>query len=360
MWQIIEAGIDTLLKYLSGHVLTCLIPAFFIAVAIVVFVSKESVLKYFGVGAKKYIAYSIASVSGAILAVCSCTILPIFAGIYKRGAGIGPATSFLFSGPAINILAIILTARVLGFEIGLARVVAAIIMAIVIGSLMAVIFRRHDEKIRNENKFVVEENRKKRKPAISTSFFISLVVILIVVTSRTSWLIKFPIIYILTIFIAVLLIFCYTREEVKEWGKETWFLTKRIFPVLLAGVFVVGIIGGIASQFVDTPPDKAVGILVKGYIGKNDITSCFVASIIGAILYMPTLLEIPIVNDLFGYSSGMIGDGPALALLLAGPSLSLPNMIVITRVMGTKKAAVYIMLVVIISTLVGYTYGVMK
>lgn len=360
MWQIIEAGIDALVKYLSEHVLTCLIPAFFIAGAIAVFVSKESVLKYFGVEAKKYIAYPVAAVSGAILAVCSCTILPIFAGIYKRGAGIGPATSFLFSGPAINILAIVLTARVLGFEIGLARIVAAIIMAIVIGLLMAVIFRKHDEKIRNENKFVVEENKKKRDLTISSSFFISLVVVLIVATSRTSWLIKFPIIYILTIFIAVLLIFYYTREEVKEWGKETWFLTKRIFPVLLAGVFVVGIIGGIASQFVDAPPDKAVGILVKDYMGKNDITSCFVASIIGAVLYMPTLLEVPIVNDLFGYNSGMIGDGAALALLLAGPSLSLPNMIVIARVMGTKKAGVYIMLVIIISTLVGYTYGVMK
>ncbi len=360
MIEIIQAGIDMLLNYLSEHVLTCLIPAFFIAGAIAAFVSKESVLKYFGVHAKKYISYSVASISGTILAVCSCTVLPLFAGIYKRGAGIGPATAFLFSGPAINILAIVLTARILGFEIGLARAIAAVVMSIVIGLIMAAIFRKHDEETKNNSEFSVQNNVDERKRGISLTFFISLVAILIVATSGISWMIKFPIIYALTILIAVILIFYYDRDEIVEWGNETWFLTKKIFPVLLAGVFVVGIIGGMASQFVDAPPSKAVGVMIKDYIGGNSISSCFIASVIGAVLYMPTLLEVPIVNDLFGYGSGIMGGGPALALLLAGPSLSLPNMVVISRIMGIKKAGVYILLVVIISTLIGYAYGVIS
>ena len=179
MIEIIQAGIDMLLNYLSEHVLTCLIPAFFIAGAIAAFVSKESVLKYFGVHAKKYISYSVASISGTILAVCSCTVLPLFAGIYKRGAGICPATAFLFSGPAINILTIVLTARILGFEIGLARAVAAVIMSIVIGLIMAAIFRKHDEETKNNSEFSVQNNVNERKRGISLAFFISLVAILI-------------------------------------------------------------------------------------------------------------------------------------------------------------------------------------
>ncbi len=358
MWDILQAGIDSLANYLSEHVLTCLVPAFFIAGAIAAFVSKESVLKYFGVQAKKYISYSVASVSGAVLAVCSCTILPLFAGIYKRGAGIGPATAFLYSGPAINILAIVLTARVLGFDIGVARAVAAVGMAIVIGLLMALIFRQHDEDIKNNEALAFQEEREGRKRGVSLVFFISLIAVLIVATAGVSWMIKFPILYALTILISIILIFYYRRDEIVEWGNETWFLTKKIFPVLIAGVFVVGIIGGVASRFVDAPPDQSVGVLVKDYIGGNSLSSCFVASIIGAVLYMPTLLEVPIVNDLFGYGSGIMGGGPALALLLAGPSLSLPNMIVISRIMGLKKAGAYILLVVVFSTLTGYLYGV--
>ena len=358
MIEILQAGIDALSTYLSEHVLTCLIPAFFIAGAIAAFVSKESVLKYFGVTAKKYVSYSVASVSGAILAVCSCTILPLFAGLYKRGAGIGPASAFLYSGPAINILAIVLTARVLGIGIGIARAVAAIFMAILIGLLMSIIFRGHDENIKN-NKGLGFEEKKGRDWRVSVAFFVPLILILIVATGDISWSIKFPVIYALTIFLSVILIFYFKKEEIKEWGSETWFLAKRLFPILLGGVFIVGIIGGVAAQFVDADPDEAVGVMVKDYIGGNSLSANFVASIIGAVLYMPTLLEVPIVNDLFGYNSGLMGEGPALALLLAGPSLSLPNMIVISRIMGLKKAGMYIVLVIVISTLVGFVYGVM-
>ena len=363
--DIIIAGFDMLMEYLSAHVLTCLVPAFFIAGAIAVFVSKQGVLKYFGAHTKKYISYSVASVSGAILAVCSCTVLPLFTGIYKRGAGIGPASAFLFSGPAINVLAIVLTAQVLGYDIGLARAISAVLMAVVIGLLMAFIFRKEEsEKKKDDNSMFTGqtgEEDNKRPVWISLLFFVSLVLILVIGAASSSyipWVSKLAIVYILTLIVSGLLIFYYTRSEVKEWGKETWNLTKKIFPILLVGVFIVGIIGGIAAYFIPgADPANAVGVAVAPYIGGNDIFSCFFASVIGAILYMPTLLEVAIVGNLFGYSTGLMGGGPALALLLAGPSLSLPNMVVITKVMGKKKAFVYFALVIIIATIVGFVYG---
>jgi len=356
MIEIIQAGIDALAGYLSEHVLTCLIPAFFIAGAIAAFVSKQSILKYFGAQAKKYVSYSVASVSGAILAVCSCTVLPLFAGIYKRGAGIGPASAFLYSGPAVNVLAIVLTARVLGWEMGIARALAAVTMAIVIGLIMAAVFRQHDRETQSNPDFQYEDSDgEKRWPSLGV--FIALVAILVVATTDISWAFKAPIILALVVLVAVLLLRHYSRAEVIEWRNQNWFLSKRIIPILLGGVFLVGVIGGIAAQFVDAPADEAVGVLVKDYIGGNSITSCFTASVIGAVLYMPTLLEVPIVNDLFGFGSGIMGAGPALTLLLAGPSLSLPNMVVILRVMGLRKAGVYILLVVVISTLAGFLYG---
>jgi hypothetical protein len=359
--DILISGLETLQDYLSAHVLTCLIPAFFIAGAIAVFVSKQSILKYFGAKTKRYISYSIASISGAVLAVCSCTVLPLFASIYKRGAGIGPASTFLFSGPAINILAIILTARVLGFDIGIARIVGAVGMSIIIGLLMSFIFRKHDKE-NQKNKLSIPEDQKSNRPLkISILFFILLIFILVIGAASTDyipWVPKLGIVYFLTIVVSIILIFYYTRDEVKDWGRETWNLTKKIFPILLIGVFIVGIIGGVAAFYIPgSDPTNAVGVAVAPYIGGNNILSCFFASIIGAILYMPTLLEVAIVGDLFGYSAGIMGGGPALALLLSGPSLSLPNMIVITKVMGVKKALVYILLVIVVATFVGFIYG---
>ena len=363
--DIFLAGLQTLQEYLSAHVLTCLIPAFFIAGAIAVFVSKKSVLKYFGAHTKKYISYPVASLSGTILAVCSCTILPLFTSIHKRGAGIGPATAFLFSGPAINVLAIVLTAQVLGYDIGLARAVAAILMSVVIGLLMAFIFRKEESEKHKDDKdiFAVQtgEEDNKRPIWISLLFLVLLVLILIIGAASSSylpWVPKLAIVYFLTLIVSGILIFYYTRDEVKNWGKETWGLTKKIFPILLIGVFIVGIIGGIAAYFMPgTDPANALGVAVAPYIGGNDIVSCFLASVIGAVMYMPTLLEVAIVGNLFGYSAGVMGGGPALALLLAGPSLSLPSMIVITKVMGAKKALVYFALVIVIAALCGFIYG---
>lgn len=363
--DILIAGFDMLMEYLSAHVLTCLIPAFFIAGAIAVFVSKQSVMKYFGAHTKKYISYPVAALSGTILAVCSCTVLPLFTSIHKRGAGIGPATAFLFSGPAINILAIVLTAQVLGYDIGLARAIAAILMAVVIGLLMAFIFRKDEsEKKKNNNDIFAGQpgEEKSNRPIWISLLFLVLLVLILVIGAASSeyipWVPKLAIVYVVTLAVSVILIFYYTRDEVKNWGHETWCLAKKIFPILLIGVFIVGIIGGVAAYFLPgADPANALGVAVAPYIGGNDIFSCFLASVIGAILYMPTLLEVAIVGNLFGYSAGIMGGGPALALLLAGPSLSLPNMVVITRIMGMKRAFVYFILVIISAALIGFVYG---
>ena len=347
----LQAGLATLLEYLSAHVLTCLIPAFFIAGAISALLHKETVLKYFGADAPKWLCYSVAATSGTILAVCSCTILPMFAGIEKRGAGIGPATAFLFSGPAINLMAIILTARVLGLDLGIARAVAAVSMAVIIGLIMAAIFQRSSEKCEVAPAPAVQVGSdpvQKSRPSYITGLFMA--VLMAILLAATSNLIdplpKAIIVGALIIVAAFLMRTYYQPEEREAFLGETWWLTKRIFPLLVAGTFITGTIG----YFLPVE-------WVRSLFGTSSLQACFVASVIGALLYMPTLLEVPIVGTLFGYSTGITAPGPALALLLAGPSLSLPSMIVIWRVVGAAKASVYISLVVIISTLVGMLYG---
>ncbi len=348
----LQAGINTLLGYLSAHVLTCLIPAFFIAGAISALLHKETVMKYFGADAPRWLSYGVAATSGTILAVCSCTILPMFAGIEKRGAGIGPATAFLFSGPAINLLAIVLTARVLGLDIGIARAVSAVSMAVVIGLIMAAIFQRPSE---NEHiaatspadRVDPDPEEEGRPGYITAAFMAVLVAILLIAASAfIAILPKAIIVGVLTILAAYLLYRYYLPEEREAFFGETWWLTKKIFPLLIVGTFITGIIGYFLPME-----------WIRTIFGTNSFLACFVASVIGALLYMPTLLEVPIVGTLFGYSTGVTAPGPALSLLLAGPSLSLPSMIVIMRVIGAKKGGVYICLVVIISTLVGMLYG---
>jgi uncharacterized membrane protein YraQ (UPF0718 family) len=346
------SGLESVADYLAQHVLTCLVPAFFIAGAIAAFIKKEAILKYFGPKTKKRISYAIASVSGAVLAVCSCTILPLFAGIYKKGSGIGPATAFLYSGPAINILAIVYTAQVLGYDLGAARAVAAVTMSIIIGLIMATIFKKHDEELNSKNDNHTEipvrdsEDEEHRPKWVILAFFGLMIAILVIGASKLDWVPKLAVVYLLTIGVALILIYYFKKDEVTDWGYETWDLTKKILPILIAGTFLVGVI----AYFL--PPET-----FRPYLGGDSIGACFLAAIIGAILYMPTLLEVPIIGTTFGYSSGMMGGGPALALLLAGPAVSLPNMIVLYRIMGAKKTGVYLAIVVIISTLVGFIYG---
>ncbi len=342
-------GLDSVISYLAEHVVTCLIPAFFIAGAIAALIKKDAVLKYLGPKVSKYKSYSVASVSGTLLAVCSCTILPLFAGIYKKGAGLGPAITFLFAGPAINVLAIIYTAQVLGFNIGLARAVAAISLSIVVGLIMAVLFKK-SEKEKEENAgpdpFLVSDESVSRPKWVIPIFFALLVGILIFGASSLDWMIKLPIVYIFTILIAVILIYYFTRDQVTEWGTETWMLTKKIFPILIIGTFIVGVF----AYFV--PPET-----FAPYLGSNSLGSTFLASLIGAVIYMPTLMEVPIIGGVFGYTTGAMANGPALALLLSGPTTSLPSIAVLYKIIGLKKTLTYWLLVIIMATIAGMIYG---
>ncbi|AZO94466.1 permease [Halocella sp. SP3-1] len=349
-------------EYAREHVILCLVPAFFIAGAIANFISQQSVIKYFGGQAKKWISYSVASVSGTILAVCSCTVLPLFAGIYKRGAGIGPAIAFLYSGPAINVLAIILTARILGWQLGLARAVGAVIFALIIGLLMAVIFRKDDQErlagTMMNNSVDEEENRSGLQ---NIFYFLSMVLILVF----ANWIrpadmtgmwaaiykLKWPVTVILLIFLALMLIKWFKKEELSEWLESTWGFAEQILPLLFAGVLVAGFLMG--------RPDTNAGIIpaewVSRFVGGNSLLANFTASILGAFMYFATLTEVPILQGLIGLG---MGKGPALALLLAGPALSLPNMLVIRSVIGTKKTVVFVSLVVAMATITGLIYGV--
>lgn len=346
-------------EYARKHVLFCLIPAFFIAGAISIFIAKEAVIKYFGARANKTVAYAVASVSGSILAVCSCTVLPMFAGIYTRGAGIGPATAFLYAGPAINILAIILTARVLGFQMGIARAIGAIAFSIVIGLLMALFFK---DKQCTEGEFTDVGNSaiESRSTVQNALYFLVLILILIfaawtkpeqaVGIWNTIYSVHWFLTAALLLVLFTLLFSWFKNDEIREWVFSTWTFAKQILPLLFAGVFVAGFLLG--------RPNTDAGIIpshyVAGLVGGNSLFANFFAAIAGAFMYFATLTEVPILQGLLG--SGM-SKGPALALLLAGPALSLPNMLVIHSIMGTKKTVTFVGLVVFLSTFVGWTFG---
>jgi hypothetical protein len=341
-------------------VLTCLIPAFFIAGAIAVFVSQASVLKYFGAQASKLLSYSAASVSGTILAVCSCTVLPLFAGIYTRGAGIGPATAFLYSGPAINVLAISLTAKILGWQLGLARAVGAIVFAVITGLLMALIFRK-DDAARATGQIYVPDGDGKQRTLLQDSLYIFTMVLILVFAafarpaegSTGLWpaifAAKWPITIALLVILAWMLKAWFTRDECKDWVDSTWGFMKQIFPLLGGGVLVAGFMLGRPGHPALIPEQW-----ISALLGGNSLWANLIASLAGALMYFATLTEVPILQGLLG--AGM-GQGPALALLLAGPALSLPNMLVIGSVMGVKKTATFCGIIVILSTIAGMIYG---
>ncbi len=338
--SLLLAGIVTLKEYLALHVLMCLVPAFFLAGAIASLFSKESVLRYFGADAPKYISYSVASVSGVLLAVCSCTVLPLFAGIYRRGAGIGPASTFLFSAPAINLLAIVYTAQILGFDLGAARAIAAVSMSIIIGLVMATVFRKEEA---TKSRAMMTAAESEIDPVHQTVLFVLLLAILVLGGIIDTWLWKGLIIGPLVLLTAYVSRKWFDDEQIHDWMYETWDLTKKIFPLLLVGVFFAGII----LQLI--PSD-----IVVQFVGGNSVRSNMVASVAAALMYFATLTEVPIIDSLTRLG---MGAGPVLAMLLAGPALSLPNMIVIESVMGLRKAAVYITLTVILATIAGFVAG---
>jgi len=336
--DILQGGLDALLEYLSAHVLTCLVPAFFIAGAIAIFVSQSAVLKYFGPKAKKLLSYSIASVSGTILAVCSCTVLPLFGGIYKRGAGIGPAIAFLYSGPAINALAIVYSARLLGYDIGAARAIGAIIFAAGIGLLMAFIYRK-EESLKDSAAFEALLADPEGKTWWQQIIFFGTLVGILVFAASKNWVGT----GVSAAILAVVLWRWFTRGEILQWMKETLHFARLIVPWLLGGVFVAGIITTFVPQEV-----------VSDWVGGNSLFANFIASFSGALMYFATLTEVPIIRAFMDLG---MGKGPVLALLLAGPALSLPNMLVIRSIMGTKKTLTYVALVVAFATITGYIFG---
>ena len=393
-------SLHLLRSYAREHVLMCLIPAFFIAGAIAVFVRRDSVMKYLGARANKALAYGVASVSGSVLAVCSCTVLPLFAGIYRMGAGLGPATAFLYAGPAINVLAIVLTARVLGPELGAARAIGAVAFSVVIGLAMHFIFRK-EELAKAEIQATMPEPEVARPLWQNGVFFGLMVVILVfanwgrpaeaqgawhtiystkwVVTSAAAvglaavlvrWL-KVPVgkVLLAAIPVAVLAlavpaypllafaagviglsVVVSTRDdESGEWFESTWGFAKQILPLLFVGVLIAGLLLG-------RPGNEGLipSVWVSRAVGGNSLGANLFASVAGAFMYFATLTEVPILQGLIG--NGM-GKGPALALLLAGPALSLPNMLVIRSVMGTKKTLAYVALVVVMATISGLIYG---
>jgi len=347
-------------EYARKHVLTCLIPAFFIAGAISVFVSQASVLKYFGAGAKKILSYSVASVSGSILAVCSCTVLPLFAGIYSRGAGIGPATAFLYSGPAINVLAITLTAKILGWQMGLARAVGAVAFAIITGLLMALIFRKDDAERTKGEVYLPDAEGRQRTLLQDTLYIFTMVLILIFAAfarpaegSTGLWPAIFAAKWYITVALLIAVVWMlkawFSQDERKNWLESTWGFMKQIFPLLAGGVLVAGFMLGRPGHSALIPEHY-----IQTLLGGNSIWANLFASVAGALMYFATLTEVPILQGLLG--AGM-GKGPALALLLAGPALSLPNMLVIGSVMGVKKTAVFCSIIIILSTIAGMLFG---
>lgn len=391
--------------YARNHTLACVVPALFIAGGIITFLSKEAVLRHLGPKANKVEAYSVASVSGTVLAVCSCSVLPMFAGIYRVGAGLGPASAFLYSGPALNILAIFLTARVLGFQIAVARAVGAIVFGIIIGLIMAAVFRKDEQDRMDATAAMPAPPVAKRSLWQTVLYFACMMAFLIfsdwynpgnVIVHRTDG-VEIPAVLlqetkdevliqvdrpvadmkvgdkitlakaeierieeaqglVMTIFhmkwylagvmgLAVLLMVWrwFERDEVKEWMHNTWDFAKLLVPLLFGGVFIVGFLGALL-------PDQQVAALV----GDNSLKSNLVASVVGCLFYFATLTEIPILQALFEHG---MHQGPALALLLAGPALSLPSLLVIRSVIGLKKTAVFTVLVVVMATIVGLSYG---
>lgn len=396
----VRESLELVKWYAREHVLLCLVPAFFIAGAIGVFVSQASVMKYLGPTAHKVLAYGVASVSGTILAVCSCTVLPLFAGIWRMGAGLGPATAFLYSGPAINVLAIVLTARILGLELGIARAVGAILFSVVIGLAMHLIFRK-EEQARAEAAAQMPDPEVKRPLGQTALYFTAMVGILVFANwgkpqgdsgvwhSIWAWkwpitagfsvalgfmLVKWiglawwkvgavglptaalaivfphePMIAFVVATIGLSVLTSTSEGEAGDWFGATWTFAKQILPLLFIGVLVAGLLLG-------RPGNEGLipNSWVTRLVGGNSLWANFCASFVGAFMYFATLTEVPILQGLIG--SGM-GKGPALALLLAGPALSLPNMLVLRGIMGTKKTVVFVTLVVVMATVTGMIYG---
>jgi uncharacterized membrane protein YraQ (UPF0718 family) len=356
--DILLVGLQALQEYLSAHVLTCLVPAFFIAGAMSALLPKEKITKHLGSKVPKYKAYPLSVVAGLLLAVCSCTILPLFAGIKKKGAGIGPAIAFLYTAPATNILAIVYTGSVLGWDFAAARIILSVTFAILIGIIISSFFKEKDEEDANSVTELIKEQEKyddidktsskdnalkKLKKHYLLIFFATLFAILIIGASQIGDELK---IICLAILISLVLIearFYFKKDEIKSWLTETWMFTKKIFPLLLIGIFVAGILTALIPEN-----------FLANYVGTNTIFANLAAVLFGVFMYFPTLVEVPMAKTFL--TLGM-AKGPLLAYLLADPVISLPSILVVRKIMGTKRTLAYAILITIFCTISGLLYG---
>lgn len=343
------AGIKAVTEYVSAHVLTCLVPAFFIAGAMSALLPKEKIIQYLGQKVPKYKAYPLSIVAGLLLAVCSCTILPLFAGIKKKGAGIGPAISFLYTAPATNIMAILFTGSVLGWNFALARIILSVVFASLIGMIIAIVFKKED--VEDEKKaapaFVSAEAKDAERLSFFLRhrlilFFLTLIAILVVGT-RVNGYLKYILISCLIIILAILAKLLFTKDEVKAWLSETWIFAKKIFPLLLGGIFVAGVLTALLPQN-----------FLASFMGKNTLSANIIAVLFGVFMYFPTLLEVPMAKMFLGLG---MAKGPLLAYLLADPVISLPSILVVRKFIGNKRTLAYVGLIIIFTTISGLIYG---
>jgi len=349
--DLLLAGLNAVVEYVSAHVLTCLIPAFFIAGAMSALLPKEKVIRYLGQNVPKYKAYPLAVLGGLLLAVCSCTILPLFAGIKKKGAGIGPALAFLYTAPATNILAITFTGSVLGWDFALARILLSVSFAIAIGLVISKFFREDDENLGKVASAVgnVPEQDNKNLPFFQRHriiLFFTLLVSILIVGTRVKGNLRYDGIGILIVLLVLLSKSYFSREEITAWLSETWIFTKKIFPLLLAGIFIAGVLTAAL-------PDN---FLTK-YMGNNTVSANLIAVLFGVFMYFPTLVEVPMAKMFL--SIGM-AKGPLLAYLLADPVISLPSILVVRKLIGNKRTAAYILLIILFTTISGLIYGMFQ
>lgn len=344
--EILIGGLIALKEYVALHVVTCLIPAFLLAGGIIAFTSRDTILKYLGTKAKNIISFPLAAISSIFIAVCSCTVIPISAGIYRKGGAIAPAFILLWVAPSSNLLAVIYTGNIIGYDMAVARIITAFVTAFVMGTVMYLSFRKEEAERMVEGE---EGGGNNDKEIIAGKDIILLLLILFSLLSPNYLITKGPYlhkIYVFTISISITFLYAYLiikKDRISNWLKETWWFVKLIFPLLLMGVFIVGVIGKILPQQ-----------WIEHWLGGNSLLSSFLATLIGAVSYFATMTEAPFVDTLM--KLGM-GKGPALALLLSGPGMSLPNMLAIIKVFGLKKASVYIVTMVILATVSGWFWG---
>jgi len=340
--DVLMGGLYALKDYIALHVLTCLIPAFLLAGGIVTFVSREAIIGYLGAAARKLSSFSIAAGGSFFVAACSCTVIPVSSGIYYGGAGIGAAFILLWVAPAANILALVYTGQILGTQMVIARLASALLMSFAVGFVMAYAFYR-EEKSRVSTIQISGGQLMTKKAIVLLLLLVAWLLAPNYIVSKGPYWQKVVVWAIGLVVVAVYAWKTIDMEKLKAWLRETWWFVRIIFPLLLAGVFIVGIIGALLPQE-----------WVETWLGGSGLRQSFLATMIGAITYFATMTEAPFVDTLMNLG---MGKGPALALLLTGPGISLPNWLAIARVFGVKKALVYIPTIIVLGTLVGWVAG---